>query len=289
MKKITLSFLSLLALTINAQVTVLSDDFEAETVDATLFTNWISLDDDGDGNFWEVADIGAYAVANAPNHPMQSLAADSDSWEGVPFTPNNYLTTQVQLDLTNVGSTSLTYTVGTYQVNGSFVNDQYSIYMTTSSIIADINAATPVTTRLVSDDAPSDVADGSASAATVNIDVSAFDGQMVFLTFRHWNSIDVNSVLIDDVLVQGNSLSTEDFVDTRIRHSYNNDSKVLTLEADVLLNDIAIYNILGQETLNVILNNTLSKVSLSGLQAGIYIAKISGANNAIKTIKLVVK
>lgn len=289
MKNFTLLFFCLIALSLNAQVTVFSDDFEAETVDAVTFTNWTSVDDDGDGEFWEIADIGAYAATNAPNHPIQSLAADSDSWEGVPFTPNNYLITTNLLDLTNIGTTTLTYTVGTYQTNGNFVDDQYSIYMTTSNVVADINAATPVTTRLVSDDAPSDSGDGANSGAVINLDVSAFDGQMVYLTFRHYNSVDINSVLIDDVLVEGQNLSTDEFQINAIRHIYNTDTKILTIDSDVFLRDLAIFNVLGQEAMKVRLNDTNPRISLSSLQAGIYIARVTGDDNAIKTFKLVVK
>lgn len=289
MKNFTLLFLSLITLSLNAQVTVFTDDFEAEAVDAVTYTNWVSIDDDGDGNFWEVADIGAYATANAPMHPIQSLAADSDSWEGSAFNPNNYLITTNPLDLTNIGSTMLTYTVGTYQTNGSFIADQYSIYLTTSNNVADINAATPVTTRLVSDDCPSNVADGSASGATVMLDVSSFDGQIVYLTFRHYNSFDENSVLIDDVLVEGNNLSVEDFQLNKIRHTYNGDTKVLSIDSDIFLLQLDIYNVLGQEAMSVRLNNTSSRINLNELQAGIYIGKIIGDNNTSKTIKLVVK
>jgi hypothetical protein len=289
MKKITLLLFCLMALSLNAQVTIFSDDFEAETVDATTYTYWTSIDDDLDGNFWEVADIGAYAIVNAPNHPMQSLAADSDSWEGAAFTPNNYLTTTDPIDLTNFASTMLTYTVGTYQTNGTFTDDQYSIYLTTSNSIGDINAATPVTTRLVSDDAVSDSGDGANSAAVVELDISMYDGQVVYLTFRHYNSIDINSVLIDDVLVEANNLSVGEFERPIIQHTFNNDTKLLTLDSQEPLKSVTIFNILGQETLKVALAGNHSQVNLSSLQAGIYIAKIMGDNNASKTIKLAVK
>ncbi len=287
MKKITLLLFSLLALTLNAQVTVFTDDFEAETVDAVTYTNWISTDDDADGNFWEVADVNASGLGLSL---LVGLMVDSDSWEAnVPFSPNNYLTTTNPLDLTNIGSTMLTYTVGTYQTSGAFIADQYSIYLTTSNAVVDINAATPVTTRLVSDDVAADSGDGANSASVVNIDVSMYDGQIVYLTFRHFGTFDENSVLIDDVTVEGIVLSVEEFELNQITHTFNQDSKILTLESQKVLKSISIYNILGQETLKVDLNNTRSELNLSTLQAGIYIAKIIGNNNATKTIKLVIK
>jgi len=286
MKKITLVFSFLIACTVTAQTTIFTDDFEAETIDATTYTKWVATDQDADGNNWEVADIGAFAATNAVNHPMQTLAADSDSWEGAPFMPNNYLTTAMPLDLTNYESTMLTFTMGTYQVNGTFTNDQYSVYVTTSNVIADIDAATPITTRLVGDDAPSDQADGSASAATLSFDISAFDGQMVYLTFRHYNSVDVNSVLIDDVLVEATLLSNDEFDINAFKHFYNPDNDILRLEsANSPIDNIQIFNVLGQEIMNRQLSSATELINMSTFVNGIYLAKVSVNGNS-KTIKI---
>lgn len=86
----------------------------------------------------------------------------------------------------------------------------------------------------------------------------------------------------------GQSLSLQDFDATRIEHTFNQTTKILSLDSQVLLTEISVYNILGQESLKAVLNNTYSEVNMSSLQAGIYIAKIR-ANNASKTIKLVIK
>jgi hypothetical protein len=289
MKKITLLLCLTLSFVLSAQEVVFSDDFNAETIDATTFTNWVSTDEDGDGNFWEVVDMAAYAAASAPNHPMQSLVADSDSWEGSAFSPDNYLTTTNPIDLSTISGAMLNYRVGTYQTGGTFANDKYSVYLTASNVIADILATTPITTRLVVDDALSDSGDGANSAADIVIDVSAFDGQSVYLTFRHFDTVDENSVLIDDVSVEGTLLSNDEFSLNSIKHYFNHDSKVLTLESQVALKDVVLYNVLGQETYRSAITSTFSEQNLSGLQSGIYIAKINAANNKSKTIKLVIK
>tara|TARA_B100000508_G_scaffold139413_1_gene137719 strand:- start:617 stop:1471 length:855 start_codon:yes stop_codon:yes gene_type:complete len=283
MKKITLLAALLVAFGMNAQI--FSDDFETDVIDATTFNNWTSLDEDGDGEFWEVADMATYAATDAPAHPMQSNAADSDSWEGTPFSPDNFLITTTPIDLTNYSGTSVTFTVGTYQTNGSFIADKYSVYMSTSNTPADIIAETPLTTRTVGDDCPSDQADGSASAATLTIDASAYDGQVVYLTFRHYDTTDENSVLIDDVVVDGTlAVGDESFSNFFYVMDSNNQLKI---SANNPFEGIEVYNMLGQLSVAKTLSSNVEVVDLSALTSGVYIAKVSveGQSRSIKIVK----
>ena len=266
---------------------VFEEDFENETVDATTFAQWTSIDNDNDGNFWEVSDIGAYAVTNAPNHPIMSLAADSDSWEGSGFTPDNFLITSSAIDLSGVSGTQISFVVGSYQTNGTFTDDLYSVYLSTSNDPTEIINETPLTTRFVTEDASCDNADGSNSAGTVSLDASAYDGQSVYLTFRHYDTFDMNSVLIDDVAV-GSNLSVEDLSINNF--SYILDStNMLKLSADNILKKVYIYNIAGKQVLNTNLNNYTSYLDLSSLSTGVYIARVIADNSSEKSIKLVVK
>ena len=294
MKKIT--FLILCIINSNAfSQAVFEEDFENETVDATTFVQWTSIDNDNDGNFWEVSDIGAFAfgintttgLENAPNHPMTSLAADSDSWEGSGFTPDNFLTTSSLIDLSGVSGTQISFIVGSYQINGTYTDDLYSVYLSTSNEPTEIINETPLTTRFVTEDAPCDIADGSNSAGTVSLDASAYDGQSVYLTFRHYDTFDMNSVLIDDVAV-GSNLSVEDLSINNF--SYILDStNMLKLSADNILKKVYIYNIAGKQVLNTNLNNYTSYLDLSSLSTGVYIARVIADNSSEKSIKLVVK
>jgi hypothetical protein len=85
------------------------------------------------------------------------------------------------------------------------------------------------------------------------------------------------------------TLGVSEFEVNSIQHKYNNTTKVLTLDSQITLNEMRVFNILGQESLKVGINNTHTEVDMSNLQAGVYIARIVGDNNASKTIKLVVK
>ncbi|MEZ4874093.1 MAG: T9SS type A sorting domain-containing protein [Flavobacteriaceae bacterium] len=279
MKKITLLASLFIALGANAQA--FSDDFNAETVDATTFSKWASLDEDGDGNFWEVFDADGTGLSWI----MSGLGVDSDSWEGgTPFNPDNFLITSQPIDLTNYTSTTLSFIVGTYQTNGSFLGDKYSIYMTASNDPAVIVTETPVTTRLISDDVTAAAGDGSDSAAAITIDASAFDGQMVYLTFRHYDSFDENSVLIDDVVVDG-TLSVADQSFNNFNYYVANNQLVLT--ASTSMEKVALYNALGQEVMVNKLASTNESVDMSALNTGIYIATVTieGQTKSFKIVK----
>ena len=68
-------------------------------------------------------------------------------------------------------------------------------------------------------------------------------------------------------------------------HSYNKDSDVLKIESSTLnFNNIQLYNVLGQEVINKNLSQTKESVNLSGLQDGVYLAKIM-MEGQVKTLK----
>ncbi len=283
MKKITLLAALLVAFSMNAQI--FFDDFNGEATDAITFEKWESIDFDGDGNYWEVADMLDYATNNAPLHPMQTQAADSDSWEGSAFTPDNWLITKDPIDLSGSTGSALSFVVGTYQTNGTFIDDKYSIYLSEFNSVVDLLGETPIDTRLVSDDCTAASGDGADSAATVNIDISAFDGQMVYLAFRHFDSIDINSVLLDDITVTG-TLGVTDVAFNGFNY-YVDANNILNLSANTSLENVQLYNLLGQQVVSQSLSNKNATINLESFETGIYIARVSieGTTKSFKVIK----
>jgi hypothetical protein len=73
-----------------------------------------------------------------------------------------------------------------------------------------------------------------------------------------------------------------------VKHSFNNDSKILSLNSNVRLTEVVIYNIIGQQTFKKQLNGLQTRIQLSDLKKGVYIAKLKGSNFT-KTIRLVIK
>lgn len=278
MKKITFLMALFAVISMNAQI--FSDDFNTEIVDATTFANWTSVDVDGDGNFWEVFDADGTGYL----WTMTGLGVDSDSWEGSALSPDNYLITTNPIDLSLVTGTTIDFIVGTYQTNGTFLGDKYSVYLTTSNDPAIIATETPLLTRLISDDVTAAAGDGSDSAAPISIDASAYDGQVVYLTFRHYDTVDENSVLIDDVVVDG-SLAVADETFNGFIYYVNQNSQ-LDLQANTPMSSVSIFNILGQMVITQKLSSTSEVISLSNLDSGLYIANVM-IDGQMKSFKIV--
>jgi len=283
MKKITLLAALFGAFAMNAQI--FSEDFNLEIVDDTNFAQFTGSDVDGDTEFWEVFDADGTGNAWA----FSGLGADSDSWEsGNPNSPmqvDNYLITTDPIDLTGSTGTEITFLMGTYQTNGTFLDDQYSVHMSTSNDPGVISGETAITTRLVGDDVVAAAGDGSDSVASITLDASAYDGMTVYLIFRHWNTFDQNSVLIDDVVVDGTlGIGDESFNGFIYFVDANNQLK---LSANTNMESLQLFNVLGQQVVSQRLSNTNEVVNISALNTGVYIATVTieGQNKTFKIVK----
>lgn len=178
MKKILLSLSALLmtAAAVNAQV-YFHDDFE------NGLGQWTNVDQDGDGHTWQAVDF-----AQGDGH---GAVANSQSWDSQdgPLTPNNYLISSA----ITLGTTNL---ILQYDVKGQdpdFSQEHYAVYVTTANDVATINASTPVKEETL----PAQTTD----YLTRTVDLSAFSGQTVYLTFRHYNITDMFSMNIDNIFI----------------------------------------------------------------------------------------
>jgi len=125
---------------------------------------------------------------------------------------------------------------------------------------------------------------GNTHYGWVRVDLSADASSMTVKDFAFDATPDTPIEAGD----QGN-LGVDDFSANAINHYFNYDTKVLTLNSQTGLQDVVLYNVLGQESYRSAISSNVSEHPLSGLQSGIYIAKINSTNNKSKTIKIVVK
>lgn len=279
MKKITFLAALFAAFTMNAQI--FTEDFELDVDGATTFANWDSLDEDGDGEFFEVFN------ADGTGYPwlMVGLGADSDSWEGgTPFTPDNWLITKDPVDLSEYSGAELSFNVGTYQTGGTFLDDRYAVFLSTSNDPAVIATETPLYTAFVGDDVTAAAGDGSDSAANVVLDASAADGMMVYIAFRHWDTFDQNSVLLDNIELDG-TLSVQENAIASLSHAVT--ANELQLRAGFPIQSVQLYNVLGQEVINTQPDTRTANIEISALNQGVYIARVSveGQTKSFKIVK----
>lgn len=184
MKKLLLSAGAFaLAMSAGAQ-TYFSEDFNGGTLG-----QFSSIDNDGDTYEWDVADVSGSINSDGSS-------AISNSWTSGtgPLTPDNILVSTSAVDLTGAsGTITLTWRAGNLETTNNWWEENYDVILSTGNSAGAITSATPVF---------SEVLPSGGAMLDRSVDVSAFAGQMVYLSFRHYNCTDENFLIIDDVEVK---------------------------------------------------------------------------------------
>lgn len=189
MKKLLLPLFAFAAVNGAIGQTYFSDDFN----DVNL-TGWTNIDDDTDNppasgtnyDLWYAADFSGYYPENSAG------TAVSRSWAGTAYTPNNFLITPA-IDLTSAAASGLTLLFRTGSIEPApFFDEHYAVYVTTANDIPSITASTPVFEETLPGN----------QMYSHSIDMSAYAGMTVYVTFRHFNTNDENTLLLDDVQVK---------------------------------------------------------------------------------------
>ena len=246
MKKITL-FLCLLIFGLSSAQIHFSDDFQDGDANG-----WTLVDDDGDGNNWAVGDWSNVG-ASVPEFDSSLV---SRSWDGNNgLYPDNFaISSPIDLSSATTTNFQLSYSFGTAQATTYFA-EHYAVYITTSNVVADIKNATPLVDETLTQ--------GGRQVKTITLDNSLI-GQTVYLTFRHYNTFDMNTMIVDDVIIQN------------------------VLPLDVKMNNISTANIqqLGNVTVSGEIENlgtaTITSVDLNWQVDGgtIYTQNVSGLSIA---------
>ena len=124
------------------------------------------------------------------------------------------------------------------------------------------------------------------NTSNVTDDISAFDGQTLYLTFRHFDTFDHNSILLDNVDLSVAVLSVDDQVFTSFSQFVDADSN-LRLSANTAMDNVQLFNVLGQQVVSQKLNSTNESINISSLRSGVYIASVTieGQNKSFKIVK----
>lgn len=267
MKKITFIAAIFAGFSINAQETLYFEDFETEDL-----TGWELYDEDGDGNNW--GDI--FTVNDENGNPVTPVSLISRSWQGAPLFPDNWAVTPA-IDLTEAsGSIELSWKV--MAAAASWDNENYSVYVATSADPDDL-VVSPVTFTETYDDP-----NNQGTQFTRTLDLTSLSGEIVYIAFRHHDVTDMDFISIDDILVTADALSVESNVFQGFTFFVNNGE--LNVSAKSNIDNISLYNMLGQEVISKKLNSNKETINVSALQSGVYLTKVS-IDGATKTFKIV--
>ena len=229
------------------------------------------VDADGDGNGWTQV---SFSIDNG--NPV----ADSQSYNGAILTPDNWII-MGPIDLSNVGSATLSWLVR--GIDPAWCGENYSVYVGSSSDPADLMGGA---SSVVYNETIASGSDACGNTfAERSLDISAAAGGPVYIGFRHHDISDMFRLNIDDVSVDSEELGISDFENSELDYYYNSDSKELVLNSTQIMDEISIFNLLGQEVISSDIASQNFSIDLSNLSSSIYVVSVI-ADTKIKRFKL---
>lgn len=303
MKKITLLVALIATFTMNAQI--FEDSFETyDDFDFENIGDWTLIDLDGATTFGsnsvDFANSGYTGSAIIFNHTTAVQSSDgvtpaSDNPEfqvrtgekGLWFfaataAPNDDYAITPQISLS--GFTGSSFSFWAKSITDNFGLEQFEVLLsTTGTDVADFteNLSGGVITAPTSE-----VSEGEPGNVYTEFtyDLSAFDGQDIFLAI-HYVGDDSFILQMDDFVVDG-TLSTDEFSTTNFTQYFNANTSELRLNTTVPMQNVTVFNTLGQEVVNKTLSNTEETINLSSISTGMYIAKVA-IGNTTETFKFI--
>ncbi len=293
MKKITLLAALFAGFAMNAQTTIFEDDFEAyddfiienvgdwTLVDLDLLPTYgftgITFDNSGY--------TGAFIVFNSTaTSPPLDPTADSDwtAYSGVKAMTSFAAVPDGTTNANNDWLISPQMTLGTAgnllsfwakAADATYSEETFNILI--STVDTDPNNFSALETGLVPQ---------AINWEEFTVDLDQYAGQDVYIAINHVGA-DQFGFQVDDFKVTADVLGVNDAVFQGFNYFVANNQ--LNLSANTSMENVALYNMLGQQVVSQKLNNNNETVELSGLQSGVYIATVSidGTSKSFKIVK----
>jgi Cleaved Adhesin Domain/Secretion system C-terminal sorting domain/Pregnancy-associated plasma protein-A len=170
------------------QVTTFSENFDGATPAARTL-----IDRDGDTKNWGLF----LSSTGSVSWGLTGKWLGSRSWETAgALTPDNLMIFTNPIAIPT-GLPSLSFRIGAN--DAAYPAENYAVYVTTSNVPNTIVAQTPVITETLA---------VGATTTIKTVSLSAFAGQNVYLSFRHFACTDQNVLLLDDIAIN-NTVSAD--------------------------------------------------------------------------------
>jgi hypothetical protein len=174
-------------------VDLLVEGFEGLATGSGPPAGWTSIDNDGDGQNWYAIDDADGVVMPAHNG---TVSMHSASWNGAPLTPDNFMITP-QIDLSSYINARVRWWSACQ--DPAWPSEHYEVWISTTG-----NAVGDFTDQVYEYTEINDV------WQLHTVDLSAYDGQQIYIAWRHNECTDWFRLKMDDVIVSadlaGNSL-----------------------------------------------------------------------------------
>jgi hypothetical protein len=243
--------------------------------------SWVScntfFDSDGDNRYWFFFDYNE--DGDGVQNNFSAASASYDNSTGAVIDPDNWLVIG-PIDLTNVSDATMTWRAR--GISPNYCAENYTVYVGTENTIENLTSSSISFNETISA-APNG---GCGAWADRTLDISAASGSLVYVGFRHHASSDMFHLNIDDLGVTGTSLGLEDLGESQFSFFPNPVNNVLTINAQASIDNITVYNMLGQTLITLTPNTNDSKVDMSALQTGAYFVQVS-VNNTLNTVRVI--
>ncbi|MFV0199055.1 choice-of-anchor J domain-containing protein [Empedobacter falsenii] len=165
-----------------------SDDFDDKDI-----SDWTLYDEDGDGYEWS-------SVQSTDNdgNPVGSPLITSASYMNYvgPLTPDNWIVSP-EIDLTSVGTgETVALKYGVWGSDPLYAKENYAVYVSTT------NNPTAEATQLFTEK------NLTGTEAERTVDLSAYAGQKIYISFRHFDVTDQYRLNVDNVSVVKSTTAT---------------------------------------------------------------------------------
>ena len=289
MKKLLL-LLAFVSFTMSAQTVLFEDDFESYTPtdnvgeDTDIPGTYLSYDVDGDGFNWGLAAPtsftqpmdGIYTGNWIMSASYITVGAGGNGGQGA-ISPDNILVLPMVSIPAGAANVEFIYYVGS-GTDTAFFAESYSVQVTNTSDQTAILAATPILDTTLT----------FQGGEFKTLDLNAYAGQDVYISFRHYNTTDEWLLGLDDLKVQyTGGASVEDLETLGFSYYPNPVQNALNMTANIAIDNVSVLNLLGQEVLNVSPSKLQTSVDFSDLNAGVYLVnvQIGNANGTFKVVK----
>jgi hypothetical protein len=290
------------AFSLNAQVTIWEEGFESFDdffigVPNGDFNGWTSIDNDGDAtygsstyDFENEAYTGTAIIFN-PTGALDGGGVDATgtAWDVRTGTRGLYMVASTgdvsetplnddfiitpQIDLAGATGSSITFYAKS--LTDAFGLERFEVLLST--------------TGTAEGDFTVDLGGGELQApidwTEYTYDLTAYDGEQVYIAI-HYQAQDSFVLQMDDFEVSADDvLSVEDNVLESVEHSVT--ANELILRAGFPIQSVQLYNVLGQEVVNTQPDTRTANISISALNQGVYIARVSieGQTKSFKIVK----
>jgi hypothetical protein len=249
---------------------IFSENFDAA---ATLPSGWVAFigtNGSGTAQNWGISTVRSFS-------PDNSAFVRYEAGTGGPH--EDWLVTP-QINLTGVTNATLTF------YGGQQYTDEYaSTYFVKVSTTSQTSHASFTDVANYTESNFSDVTIPALQPGDQKtISLAAYEGQQIYIAFVMVND-DGDNFYVDNVEVTG-TLSTPSNEIAGFSHAYNSDRQTLHVKANTNLDDISVFNALGQSVLNQRNSDKEASFNLSSFANGVYVVKVV-TDNQTETFKII--